>query len=233
MHLSLQEVSALFAVSENTVHRWVREENLPMQLINGRYKFHRSDLLEWATLRRLEVPPALLKRDANGQTNFSLAAALELGGVSHRLTGADKGAVLRAVVESLPLPGEVDRESLLELLLSREATQSTAIGEGIAIPHPRQPIVLLEGQPLACFCFLSSAIPFDAPDQQPVHTLCLLITPSVRAHLELLAQLAVVLRFPEMRQALNQKAGRDELLSLVRRLEAGLMETATGKGGSQ
>ena len=43
---------------------------------------------------------------------------------------------------TVPLPEGVDREFLLHLFLAREASASTAIGDGIAIPHVRNPIAL-------------------------------------------------------------------------------------------
>src|SRR5213076_3370625 len=47
----------------------------------------------------------------------------------------------------MPLPAQVDRELLLGMLLAREALQSTGIGDGIAIPHVRNPIVLHVAHP--------------------------------------------------------------------------------------
>ena len=50
--------------------------------------------------------------------------------------------MLRAVVARMPLADEGDRELLLDVLLAREAMGSTGVGDGIAIPHVRNPVVL-------------------------------------------------------------------------------------------
>src|ERR1035438_6479287 len=67
---------------------------------------------------------------------------LRAGGIYHDVPGATKEDALRSFVACLPLPPEQDREFLLEVLVAREALSSTGIGDGIAIPHVRNPILL-------------------------------------------------------------------------------------------
>ena len=115
--------------------------------------------------------------------------ALHAGGIHYRIGGSDKASVLHHVVETMRLPAEVDREFLYEVLLAREALGSTAIGDGIAIPHVRNPVILHLERPLITLCFLERPVDFGALDGQPVDTLFTLISPTVRAHLHLLSRL--------------------------------------------
>ena len=141
---------------------------------------------------------------------------LESGGVFYRLAGTNKPAALRSVVEVLRLPDKVDREFLLQVLLAREALESTAVGDGIAIPHVRNPIVLHVPQPLVTLCFLETPVDFGALDGQPVHTLFTLISPTVKAHLHLLSRLAFALRNPDFKALIVRQAGRDEILAAAK-----------------
>ena len=100
---------------------------------------------------------------------------------------------MREVVELLRLPDEVDRPFLLRVLLAREAIAPTAIGEGIAIPHVRNPVVLHVGRPAIALCFLEQPIEYDALDGKPVHTLFTIVSPTTRAHLHLMSKLSFVL----------------------------------------
>ena len=102
-----------------------------------------------------------------------LAEALETGGTFHDVDGSDKESVLRAVVERMRLPTDVDRNFLFSVLLAREALGSTAVGDGIAIPHVRNPIVLNVSKPTITLCFLKTPIDFGALDHKPVHALVL------------------------------------------------------------
>src|SRR5258706_7215771 len=98
----------------------------------------------------------------------SLSEALRTGGVHYRVGGTDKASVLHAVVDMIKLPDEVDRDFLYQVLLAREALGSTGIGEGIAIPHVRNPIVLHLSRPMVVLCFLERAVEFCAIDRHPV-----------------------------------------------------------------
>ena len=61
------------------------------------------------------------------------------------------------------------------MLEAREAMGSTGIGDGIAIPHARYPVVLHLDKPLVSLCFLEQPIDFGALDARPVQALrCLL-----------------------------------------------------------
>ena len=53
--------------------------------------------------------------------------------------------MLRAVVERMALPDPADRDLVVQVLLAREQLGSSAVGDGIAIPHVRSPLVFQGG----------------------------------------------------------------------------------------
>src|SRR5262249_48316043 len=106
--------------------------------------------------------------------------------------------------------------------------QSTGIGEGIAIPHVRNPIVLHVPRPTVTLCFLDRPIDFGALDGKPVHVLFAMVSPTVRAHLRLLSRLSFALHDAGFKKAVLCKASRDEILRECERVERGL-ERADGR----
>ena len=163
----------------------------------------------------------------------SLCEALTAGGIAYRVGGQDKESVLRSVVEAMPLPEEVDRELLLQVLLAREALGSTGIGDGIAIPHVRNPIVLHVLRPTITLCFLENPMDFGALDGKPVRCLFTMVSPTVRAHLHLLSKLAFVLRDPGFKAVLMRQGLREEILAELRRAEAALLPSEHKRPGSR
>ena len=223
MQLTVQNVAVLLNVSEKTVYRWINDSGLPGYRVSGQYRFNRAELLEWATSRRIQVSPQIFQEPESGGTPLgSMTEALQAGGIHYRLGGTDKESVLRSVVETLPLPDEVDRGFLLQVLLAREALSSTGIGDGIAIPHVRNPIVLHVPRPMVSLCFLEKPVEFGALDARPVFALFTLISPYVRAHLHLLSRLAFLLRDESFQGALRRQAMREEILNESRRVEESL-----------
>lgn len=165
MPLTTADVARLFGVSAGTVARWVQEQNLPASEVDSQYRFNREELLEWATIHKLAIPAAVLQPSGGGQAGEpSLADALAYGGVAYRLPGTDRGELLQAALQGLPLPEDADREALLSLFLARERLGTTAVGDGVAIPHPRCPLVLALPQPAVRLCFLAQPHDFGALD---------------------------------------------------------------------
>jgi nitrogen PTS system EIIA component len=233
MQLSIRDLTRLLNVAEGTVSRWIKQRGLPAQQVGGQYRIHRAELLEWATANGVRVSLDLFDRlEADEEAVPSLAEALEMGGIRYQLEGADKEGILRALVQALPLPDGMDRELLLRLFLAREASASTAIGEGIAIPHVRNPIVLHVSRPLVTLAFLTAPIDFGALDGKPVHVLFSIISPTNRTHLQLLARLSFALHDGKLRQAVIRHAPREEILQEIRRVELS-MEGGVGTGKAE
>ena len=233
MQLTVRDVAKYFQVSEKTVYRWVNQGVLPAYRMNDQYRFNRAELLEWATSRRMNVSPDIFAEPETAATPLpKLVEALQAGGIFYRVGGTDKESVLRAVVETLRLPEEVDRDFLLHVLLAREALESTGIGDGIAIPHVRNPIVLHVTRPLITLCFLERAVEFNAIDGKLVSIVFSLISPTVRAHLRLLSRLSFALQDPGFKAVLHRQGSRDEIYAEAQRIEAALL-ASSGIDGRQ
>lgn len=228
MQLSVKDTAGLLNVSEKTIYRWIKQEAIPSYRINEQIRFNRAELLEWATSRRIQVSPDIFaEEDPVKSTLPSLSDALKAGGVAYRLGGTDRSTVLHSVVDVLKLPEEVNRDFLYQVLLARETLGSTGIGHGIAIPHVRNPVVLHVSKPTVTLCFLEHPIDFQAIDGELVGTLFTIISPSVRAHLHLLARLCFVLNDQIFKEAVRRQASRDELMEALSRAESAIPGVTT------
>jgi PTS system nitrogen regulatory IIA component len=231
MQLSIRDLTKLLNVAEGTVSRWIKQRRLPAQQVAGQYRVNRTELLEWATANQVRVSLELFDNlEADAESVPSLAEALEIGGIHYGLQDTNKDRALRALVEVLPLPAGVDRELLLRLFLAREASASTAIGNGIAIPHVRNPIVLHVARPVVTLAFLSQPVDFGALDGKPVHVLFSIISPTNRSHLQLLSRLSFALHDVKLRETVARQAPREEILQEVRGVEARMVAPAAEVG---
>ncbi len=221
MKLRVKDAAELLQVSEKTIYRWIAQEKLPMHQVNGQYRFNRAELLEWATSNRVPISPRMMEEPEDAFIP-SLEEALRSGGVHYRVEGKDKVSVLRSVVNILSLPDGVDREFLFQVLLARESLGSTAVGDGIAIPHVRNPITLHVTKPLMALCFLETPIDFQAMDGKPVHTLFTIVSPTIKAHLNLLSKLSMGLRSPAFASVIANTGSREDIFQEAGRLDATL-----------
>ncbi len=229
MHLTPRDAARLLGVDETTLEKWLKSGELNGTRVNDQWRLNRVDLLEFAAARNLDVSPVLLAHLEPTQLP-GLAEAIRAGGVHAGIAGKDKAQVLRAVVDRLPLPGPAERDLLHRVLLAREALGSTGFGNGIAIPHPRNPIVLRVPRPEVAICYIDPPVDFEALDGKPVHTLITVVSPSTRTHLHFLALIAQALHDPAVVARLEARASAEELLPEIERVEAAI---AARRGAGQ
>jgi PTS system nitrogen regulatory IIA component len=231
VQLTVREVCKFLDVSESTVVRWIKQRGLPAQHLAGQYHFNRAELLEWATANRIKVSVELFGRpESAGEPPPSLADALEVGGIFYRVADSNKERALRALVDVLPLPDGVDREFLLQLFLAREEAASTGVGDGVALPHVRNPIVVNVERPLVILCFLEKPIDFGALDGKPVFVLFSLLCPTTRMHLQMLSRLSFALHDARFKEVVLRQGPPEEILREARRVEASLTAPAFEAG---
>jgi len=223
--LTVREAAALLRTSEKNVDRWIKQGVLPASLINDEYRINRTELLEWATARKMDTSPEIFAEAEAGPPS-TLEDALRAGGIHYRVAGRDKESVLRSVIDTMDLPEDVDPEFFYKVLLAREALGSTGIGEGIAIPHVRNPIILHVSRPIVALCFLEQSVDFSALDGERVSTLFTILSPTVRAHLQLLSRIAFTLRDPSFKAALLKQASREEIFEALHAAESAVTASA-------
>jgi PTS system nitrogen regulatory IIA component len=215
VQLTLRDAARLLGIAEGQLYRWVDDGEIPFSRVNDQFRFNQTEILEWAVTRRLPISNPFA---GEGDVSPPLALALAVGGIHHGLAARDRGEVLRALVGFLPLSDD-ERELLHGILVAREAAGSTAIGDGIAIPHVRSPIVAGTTAGSVTLVTLVEAVPFGAPDGLPVHTLFSIVSPTVQTHLHLLGKVASALRDGAFKSAVLRRAEPAEIVREAERVE--------------
>jgi PTS system nitrogen regulatory IIA component len=132
------------------------------------------------------------------------------------LTGQTKEAVLRELAEHLAaVHPEVSAAQLVEVLWERERLGSTAIGDGIAIPHGK--LTSLKGV-LAAFGRHPQGVDFESLDGKPTKLFFLLVAPedSVGLHLKALARVSRLLKEQAFRNQLMATPEQHALYEIIR-----------------
>jgi len=125
--------------------------------------------------------------------------------VSANLKSKDKPTVIEELVDLLINAGSIDkkhRKKVLEVLMAREALGSTAIGQGIAIPHGKCDCIK---KLVGCLGVSRDGINFDSLDGEPAHIFFLLVAPvdSAGPHLKALARISRLLKDKFIRERLR------------------------------
>ncbi len=102
---------------------------------------------------------------------------------------------------------------LFDALMERERLGSTGIGKGVAIPHCRLECPAM----MAVFLTLEQPVDYDAPDEEPVDLIFVLVVPQeeTSAHLEILSLLAKIFGDAANRARLRQAASSEALAAEI------------------
>ena len=149
-----------------------------------------------------------------------LTQILEPACIKVPLAGRDKESVITELVDILDANGLlVDKNDVLQAVLSRENTRSTGIGSGIAIPHGKckgvEDLVMAIG-------ISRQGVDFQSIDNKPVHIIVLLASPTDRTgpHIQALARISRLMLDEEFKNKLQNAQSSQELYDLINDKEA-------------
>ena len=137
--------------------------------------------------------------------------------VTVNLKGTKKPEIIKELIDLLIKAGEIEkrnRNKLIEILLAREALGSTAIGQGVGIPHGKTDCA---NKMIGAFGLSRSGIDFDSLDGEPVYIFFLLIAPedSAGPHLKALARISRVLKDKYFRESLKQAQDEKTIIKII------------------
>jgi len=133
------------------------------------------------------------------------------------LKSTKKEDVVKELVDALISAGEIEKRSknkLVEALLARESLGSTAIGQGIAIPHAKSDCV---EKLLGAFGLSKKGLDFDSLDGEPAHIFFLLVAPqdSAGPHLKALARISRLLKDKYFRDSLRAASDEKSIVKII------------------
>ena len=133
------------------------------------------------------------------------------------LKATNKLEVIQEIISSLVNAGAIDKKNkakLIEILMAREALGSTAIGQGVAIPHGKCEYV---DKLTAALGISKKGVDFDSLDGEPAYIFFLLVAPTDSAgpHLKALARISHLLKDKYFRENLKNAKDDKTILKLI------------------
>jgi fructose-specific phosphotransferase system IIA component len=130
------------------------------------------------------------------------------------LTATDKRGIIAEMVELVDAAGDLtDRQQMLQATLEREATRTTGIGNGLAIPHGKCAAV---GNLIMAVGKTNQPVDFDSVDGKPVTIVIFLASPPDKTgpHIQALARISRLMTDQKFRRALDSAASAKEVYDL-------------------
>jgi PTS system nitrogen regulatory IIA component len=212
MDLKIKDIVELLNVNEKTVYRWIKDKKIPCYKINHQYRFNRAEINEWILLNKIEMSSNFISESTN---KLSLAKLIDTNGIIENISGSNISEVLKNAVDKIKTPDDLSKNDIISALISREELMPTAIGKGIAIPHPRNPIVTNPKNASVSVCYLETPLNFSALDNENVHTLFILLSASPKMHLEILSRISFLCHQEKFLNLLKTKAPKEEVINFI------------------
>lgn len=219
--LTTQELAAYMKLNEKTILKMAQKGELPGVKIGSQWRFHLAAVDRYLQKDILHTPEDELDSILSTTNQLiPLSRLLDKSLIKLELKAKDKEGVLDEIVEIAYAAGIVDdREKLLEELKSRERMLSTAVGNGIALPHPRKPNPALFKKPNILMARSEEGVDFSAPDNKKVHLFFMTCAPNMMVHLRLMARIAKLLQVEGVIDQLMRVSRSDEMIQLLLEME--------------
>ncbi|MBF0552951.1 MAG: PTS sugar transporter subunit IIA [Nitrospirae bacterium] len=221
MNLTVKDVAALLNVSEKTIYRMIQNDTIPCFRVSGQWRFDRNEITSWLEDNRsFSKKVNIDEPSAEDEEIISIAEFIQRGGIYYDIPIGSKQAVILNCLNHIRtrIPGLNTRE-FLALIMERENLCSTAVGHGIAVPHPRTFTSFTYDSYIA-LCHLKKPMPFDALDKGDVNTLFFIFPKSERRFLRIQSVLLRLLKDDEVLSIVKQVLQRDIITHILFKKEA-------------
>lgn len=144
-----------------------------------------------------------------------LTSLISKGGV-FTVEGSSTTEIYEKVCNLIKFPESITSDAVFNALCAREKIMSTAVGNGIALPHASVPIIKEEEEQRVCVVYLKEPLDMNAPDEMKVHTMFVILTQNRQTHLQVLSRLVSLLRDTSFLKLLENQANGVDLIEKIR-----------------
>jgi len=155
------------------------------------------------------------------RTDWGVGGLFSVATIDLCVKAKGKAGVLRDMTDLADRGGKLyDPEALFKELEAREAVASTAIGEGLALLHPRFHDPYLFEESFVAYGRSARPVFFGAPDGEGTRHFFLICSTNHEEHLHILARLAILAHGTDLVERLDAVETPEEALSVIRACEA-------------
>ena len=208
----IDSLAAYLHLNPQQVSRLADRGKLPGRKIAGHWRFARAEVHHWLEDRiglsgeeELVEVEDVLERSAGAETreDVCIAELLPFKAIAVPLPARTRNSVIRRMVDLAAETGWLwDPAKMTEAVRAREDMHSTALGNGVALLHPRRPMSRILSQPFLALGCTATSIPFGAGAPM-TDVFFLVCSMEDRGHLRALARLSRILTSPDFLDALR------------------------------
>ncbi len=207
---TLDELAKQLGRDRREIEKLANRGRIPGRKVGDDWVFHATEITQWLEQEMREYTDrelANLESNYQGETSTDgspIARLLKKEMVQVPLEARTKRSVLESLVEVAGRTWHVwEPAVLLSAIREREDVLSTGFENGVAIPHPRNPVPESLGDSVMAYGRVLSGIPFGSPNGSLTDIFFLVACRDARTHLRTLARLGRLVQNPDFLETLR------------------------------
>lgn len=219
--LTTQELADYIKLNEKTILKMAQQGELPGVKVGNQWRFHLEAVDRYLQKGIMQTPEEELDSVISTTDKLTpLSRLLEESLIELDLKAENKREVLSGIVDIAYKANIVKTpEDLFRRLVEREEMLSTAVGNGIAVPHPRDFEPTLFQRPNIVMAKSRDGVDFSSPDGKKVHLFFMTCAPNMMIHLKLLAKISKLLHVEGVIDRFMQASTSNEIIRLLLEME--------------
>ena len=208
---SLDELARQLGRDRREIEKLANRGRLPGRKVGGEWQFHPTEITHWLEQKMREYTETELavveesQLSTEADADVPVTSLLSLKTVEVPLQARTKRSVLESLVEVAGRSWQIwEPAAVLQAVQEREEVLSTSFENGVAIPHPRNPLPDVLGESVIAFGRTLSGIPFGGPKRGMTDIFFLVLCRDSRTHLKVLARLGRMLQVPDFLEKLRE-----------------------------
>ncbi len=227
--MTIDELMTQLGRERRDVERMASRGHIPGRRVAGEWRFNRMEITQWleTELRDLDdqglarVEQTQLSNDLNPRSPISQLLSPET--VQVPLDAGTKPSTLKSLVQVAGRTWQIlEPAAVLEAVKQRETVMSTGFDNGVAIPHPRNPLPDALSDSVVAFGRTVSGIPFGAPRRALTDMFFLVLARDSQTHLQILARIGRLMQLPNFVNTLRSAETSANAYALICEADASI-----------
>ena len=229
-----QSLATFLHLTPDQVRKMANRGKLPGRKIGNQWRFSQAEIHEWFEQRigasdqqELNQVERMLDNDPRDHSaeTINVSDLLAIDNIYIPFLARTKKSVIQRICDQTAATGRLwDPVKMAEALFSREELHPTALGNGVALLHPRRPMASIIGDPFLALGITSSGIPFGGPRGCLSDVFFLIGSTSEPVHLKVLARLSRLLQQPDFLPTLREAESAGEAFDTIQKHDQALDE---------
>jgi len=217
-------LAAYLHLTPDQVRKMAMREKLPGRKVGGKWRFSRAEIHQWFEERiglsdELEldqVEKVLERNKVSTDDSFSIPELLSIDHIYIPFLAKTKSSVIKQICDLTAETGTLwDPGKMAEALKSREDLHPTALGNGIALLHPRRPMPNIIADSFLALGITGSGIPFGGPRGCLTDIFFLIGSADESVHLRVLARISRLIQQPDLLDNMREANGPESAWQLI------------------